>query len=127
MSCKRILVVDDSPTERMVLSALLTEHGHVVETACSGEEALARVMHTDTAPEVIIMDVVMPGINGYQATRQLSRDERTRRIPVILCTSKDQEADRVWGMRQGASGYLTKPVNPGQLLAAIAALPASHE
>jgi len=120
MTIKKILVVDDSPTERLALTELLTARGYQVVTADNGEDAIAR--SKSETPDLILMDVVMPGMNGYQATRTISRDELTRRIPIIMCTSKGQETDRIWGMRQGAFDYLVKPVDPNELLARIRAL-----
>lgn len=119
MPVKKIMVVDDSPTERMVLTELLSKNGYIVVTAESGLQAVdkARV----EMPDLIIMDVVMPGMNGYQATRTISRDETTRHIPIILCSSKDQQTDKIWGMRQGAHAYLVKPADHAELLAKIAA------
>jgi twitching motility two-component system response regulator PilH len=120
MPVKTILIVDDSPTERHVLSELLTGRGYIVSTADSGEAGMARAK--DLIPDLILMDVVMPGTNGFQATRALTRDTVTKDIPVILCTTKSQETDKIWGMRQGARDYVTKPVNHEELLAKIAAL-----
>ena len=117
---KKVLVVDDSPTERLVLSEILAKNGYTVLTAESGEEAIAKARAEK--PDLILMDVVMPGMNGYQATRTLTRDETTRSIPIIMCTSKNQETDRIWGMRQGALDYLTKPIDHATLLAKIGAL-----
>lgn len=112
-----ILIVDDSEAQREALSALMRARGHQVRTADSGESALELVRQQP--PEVILMDVVMPGMNGYQVTRKLTNDELTRRIPVILVTSRSLPTDRVWGMRQGAADYITKPVNEDALLAAV--------
>lgn len=120
MPIKTILVVDDSATERHVLTELLTRQGYQVTSACTGEEGVEKARKEQ--PNLIIMDVVMPGLNGYQATRTLTRDEVTKHIPVILCTSKGQETDRIWGLRQGAQDYIVKPVNANDLLAKIAAL-----
>jgi twitching motility two-component system response regulator PilH len=120
MPIKTILIVDDSPTERHVLTELLTANGFVVATEENAETGIARAR--ELQPDLILMDVVMPGTNGYQATRALSRDDATKNIPVILCTTKNQETDKIWGMRQGARDYVTKPVNHGELLAKIAAL-----
>ncbi len=120
MPIKKIMVVDDSATERLVLTDLLTRHGYVVVTADCGEQAIA--LSRQELPDLILMDVVMPGMNGYQATRTIAREEVTRHIPIIMCTSKDQETDKIWGMRQGAQDYLVKPIDPQALVAKIAAL-----
>lgn len=120
MPIKKILVCDDSPTERFVISDLLTKKGYQVINAESGEEGVAKAKAE--LPDLIIMDVVMPGLNGFQATRQISREETTKHIPVFMCTTKDQETDKIWGMRQGAKDYLVKPVNQAELLAKIASL-----
>ena len=120
MPVKKILVVDDSPTERHVLLELLTKNGYQVSTAESGEEGIEKAK--TELPDLILMDVVMPGLNGYQATRTLTRDEATKNIPIIVCTSKGQETDKIWGLRQGAIDYLIKPVNGDELLAKIAAI-----
>jgi twitching motility two-component system response regulator PilH len=120
MAIKNILVVDDSPTDRKYLTDLLSKQGYKVATAESAEEALAKVKQLN--PDLVLMDVVMPGQNGYQATRTLSKDEATKHIPIIICTTKGQETDKVWGMRQGARDYIVKPVNQADLLAKISAL-----
>ena len=121
MPVKRVLVVDDSPTERFFVVDLLSKHGFQVTTAENGEDGIAKAKAEK--PDLIIMDVVMPGLNGYQATRTLTRDDETKGIPVIVCTSKGQETDKIWGLRQGAIDYLVKPLNPEELLQRIAALP----
>ena len=120
MPIKNILVVDDSPTDRKQLTDMLAKHGYKVTTAESAEEALAKVKQIN--PDLVLMDVVMPGQNGYQATRALTKDEATKHIPVIICTTKAQETDKLWGMRQGARDYIVKPVNQADLLAKISAL-----
>ena len=120
MAIKHILVVDDSPTDRQYLSDILTKSGYKVSTAESAEDALAKVKQSP--PDLVLMDVVMPGQNGYQATRTLTKDEATKHIPVIICTTKGQETDKLWGMRQGARDYIVKPINPADLLAKISAL-----
>ena len=109
MAIKKVLVVDDSKTELMFLSDLLKKQGYEVATAENADEAY-RNLEADK-PDLILMDVVMPGQNGFQLTRALSRDPRYADVPVIMCTSKGQETDRVWGMRQGARDYVIKPVN----------------
>lgn len=121
MPIKKILVVDDSPTERFFVTDLLTKNGYQVITAENGEEGIAKAKAE--LPDLVIMDVVMPGLNGYQATRTLTRDEATKNIPVIVCTSKGQETDKIWGLRQGAMDYLVKPVKPEELLQKISLLP----
>jgi twitching motility two-component system response regulator PilH len=120
MPVKRVLIVDDSPTERFFLTDVLRKQGYEVVTAESGEEGVT--VAKQEKPDLILMDVVMPGLNGFQATRQLSRSPETASIPVIMCTTKGQETDRVWGMRQGAIDYLVKPVVAEELLAKIKAL-----
>ncbi len=120
MPVKTVLVVDDSPTERHVLVELLTRNGYQVITAENGEEGVEKAKKE--LPDLILMDVVMPGLKGYQATRTLTRDEATKHIPVIVCTSKGQETDRIWGLRQGALDYIVKPINGEDLLSKIAAL-----
>ncbi|MEZ7912252.1 MAG: response regulator [Propionivibrio sp.] len=120
MPINKILVVDDSPTERHVLVELLTRKGYQVLTAESGEEGIEKAKSEQ--PDLVLMDVVMPGLNGYQATRTLTRDDATKHIPVIVCTSKGQDTDKIWGLRQGAQDYMVKPINPEELLAKIAAL-----
>lgn len=120
MTINTILVIDDSPTDRHILSRMLTKSGYQVGTAESGEEGVLKIKQY--RPDLILMDVVMPGINGFQATRLLARDDETRHIPIILCTSKDQETDKIWGLRQGARAYITKPVKIEDLLQKINSL-----
>ncbi|HEX4024241.1 MAG TPA: response regulator [Steroidobacteraceae bacterium] len=109
-----ILIIDDSPTEVHVMQTALERHGYRTAIAADGAEGvrLARQMH----PDLIFMDIVMPGVNGYQATRVLVSDPDTRSIPIVMVTSKGQDADRVWGLKQGAVDYLVKPVSPDQLV-----------
>ncbi|MGB2816177.1 MAG: response regulator [Burkholderiaceae bacterium] len=120
MSVKKVLVVDDSPTERFFLTELLTKNGFAVSAAENAEEAMMKVKAI--VPDLILMDVVMPGQNGFQLTRALSKDPATQGIPIIMCTSKNQQTDRIWGLRQGARDYIVKPVKPEELLEKIAAL-----
>ena len=119
MSIHKILVVDDSKTELHHLSDLLGKRGYTVRTAENGEEAMRRL--EEEKPDLVLMDVVMPGQNGFQLTRAITRDPRFAGVPVILCTSKNQETDKVWGMRQGARDYIVKPVNADELIAKIKA------
>jgi len=120
MAIQKVLVVDDSKTELLYLSGILQKQGYEVRTAENAEEAMHRL--SEEKPDLILMDVVMPGQNGFQLTRTLSRDTNYADVPIIMCTSKNQETDRVWGMRQGASDYITKPVDVQELQAKIAAL-----
>jgi twitching motility two-component system response regulator PilH len=120
MAIKRILVVDDSATERHMLRGLLTSAGYDVISCENGEDAIVKARQVK--PDLILMDVVMPGLNGFQATRAISRDPVTKSIPVIMCTSKSQETDKIWGLRQGARDYVVKPVDRELLLAKIASL-----
>jgi twitching motility two-component system response regulator PilH len=119
MAIQNILVVDDSKTELHYLSDLLGKRGYTVRTAENGEEAMRRL--GEEKPDLILMDVVMPGQNGFQLTRAITRDPRFAGVPVIMCTSKNQETDKVWGMRQGARDYIVKPVNADELIAKIKA------
>jgi twitching motility two-component system response regulator PilH len=119
MPIQKILVVDDSKTELHYLSDLLGKRGFTVRTAENGEEAMRRL--AEEKPDLILMDVVMPGQNGFQLTRSITRDPRFADVPVIMCTSKNQETDKVWGMRQGARDYIVKPVNADELMAKIKA------
>jgi twitching motility two-component system response regulator PilH len=120
MPINKILVVDDSPTERHFLNDLLSKSGYQVVMAESGEEGVVKAKQE--MPDLVLMDVVMPGLNGFQACRALTKDDATKHIPVIMCTSKGQETDKVWGMRQGARDYVVKPVDQNELLKKISAL-----
>jgi twitching motility two-component system response regulator PilH len=113
----RILVVDDSPTESFRFREILQRHGHQVIEASNGADGVT--MSRTEKPDLVLMDVVMPGMNGFQATRQITRHPETSSIPVVIVSTKDQETDRVWGKRQGASDYLTKPVDETNLLRVI--------
>ena len=120
MQIKQILIVDDSKAEQIYLSELLTAEGFIALLASSADEAL-KMLET-ARPDLILMDVVMPGKNGFQLTRSLSNDPAYQDIPIILCTSKDQPTDRMWGLRQGARDYLVKPVQKMDLFAKIQAI-----
>lgn len=115
-----VLIVDDSKTELMFMTELLQRNGMTVRTAQSADDAFKRL--TEEKPDLILMDVVMPGQNGFQLTRAINRTPGYTEIPIIMCTSKNLETDRVWGMRQGARDYITKPVSETELLAKIKAL-----
>ena len=120
MSIQKVLVVDDSKTELLYMTNLLQKNGFAVKTAENAEEAFRRL--AEEKPDLILMDVVMPGQNGFQLTRAISRDPLYSDVPIIMCTSKNQETDRVWGLRQGARDYVTKPVEVTELMAKIKAL-----
>jgi twitching motility two-component system response regulator PilH len=109
------MIVDDSPTEVHVMKTALEKHGYQTLSASDGSECLT--LARKVRPDLIFMDIVMPGLNGFQTTRNLSRDPETKSIPVVMVTTKDQESDRVWGMRQGAVDYLVKPVDASDLVA----------
>ena len=119
MPIKSILIVDDSATDRQFLSELLAKNGFKVETAQNADEALTKARQL--RPDLVLMDIVMPGENGFQATRALSKDEATKKIPIIICTSKGQDTDKAWGMKQGARDYVVKPVVADELIAKIKA------
>jgi twitching motility two-component system response regulator PilH len=120
MTVKKILIVDDSPTDRQHLLNILGKQGYECVIAVNGDDGIQK--SKSEAPDLILMDVVMPGTSGFQATRTITRDAATKHIPVIICSSKSQETDRIWGMRQGARDYLIKPINAGDLCAKIKAL-----
>jgi twitching motility two-component system response regulator PilH len=115
-----ILIVDDSPTETHVLTALLEKNGFVVSTAASGEEGIEKAK--SEKPDLILMDVVMPGMNGFQAARSITNEPETSSIPIIIVSTKDQETDKMWGLRQGEKDYVTKPANEKELVGKINAL-----
>lgn len=120
MAIKNVLVVDDSKTELMFISDLLQKRGFTARTAENAEQAMQAL--AASKPDLILMDVVMPGQNGFQLTRAIARNPDYADIPIIICTSKNQETDRVWGLRQGARDYIAKPVDPAELFAKITAL-----
>jgi twitching motility two-component system response regulator PilH len=120
MLIHKVLVVDDSRTELLFLTGLLQKNGFAVKTAENADDAMRRL--EEEQPDLILMDVVMPGQNGFQLTRAIARNPQYASVPIILCTSKNQETDRVWGMRQGARDYIVKPVAEAELMAKISAL-----
>ena len=116
----RILIVDDSPSQLMGIKRIVEKLGHdalTAEDGAAGVDVARREL-----PDLILMDVVMPGLNGFQATRAITREEKTKHIPVIICTTKDQETDKIWGLRQGAKDYVTKPLQESELIEKIKAL-----
>lgn len=116
----RILIIEDSPTDTAVFTAMLQRNGHEVIAAGSAEDGIK--MAREHRPQLVLMDVILPGMNGFQATRALSRDEATAHIPVVIVSTKGMETDRVWGMRQGAKDYVVKPPAEADLIARIAKL-----
>lgn len=110
----KVLIIDDSPTEVHVIKSFLLKNNFEVVVAEDGESGMAVAL--EELPDVILMDVVMPGLNGFQATRALNKDEKTAHIPIIILTTKDTETDKIWGMRQGAADYIVKPVTEKDLL-----------
>ena len=120
MEAKKILVVDDSPTDLHILTEMLTKNGYTVVGAESGEESIE--LAKSEKPDLILMDIVMPGMNGFEATRAIARDPETASIPIVIISTKGQETDRVWGLRQGAKDYLVKPVDEQTLIGKIQSL-----
>lgn len=120
----RVLIIDDSPTDMQAIQGMLKKHGHECTFATNGEKGVASAK--ETQPDLILMDIVMPELNGYQATRRLTQDKETAHIPVVIISSKTQETDRVWGLRQGARAYICKPVNEEDLARVIAELAPAH-
>lgn len=116
----KILIIDDSPTDTRVFSNVLERNGFTVITADNAEDGVAAAK--SELPDLVLMDVILPGMNGFQATRALSRDPATQHIPVIIVSTKNMETDRVWGLRQGAKDYLVKPPSERELVGRIRAL-----
>lgn len=116
----RVMIVDDSPTDVQNIRSMLLKAGHQPIEASGGQDALDRIQKEK--PDLVIMDVVMPGVNGFQATRQLARDPLTTKIPILVVSSKSQESDRMWALRQGAKDYLVKPIKEAELLAKLKVL-----
>lgn len=120
MGMASVLIIDDSPTEVHVLTGMLRKHGFDVISAATGEDGIA--MAKGHKPDLILMDIVMPGLNGFQATRAINKDPATKDIPIIIVSTKGQETDKIWGLRQGASDYITKPATEVELITKIKAL-----
>jgi len=110
----KVLIIDDSPSEIIRFTSMLSPRGYIIQSVNSGEEGIVNAKKL--LPDLILMDVVMGGMNGFQATRHIKQDPATASIPIIMVTTKDQLTDRVWAERQGAAGYLTKPVDESKLL-----------
>jgi twitching motility two-component system response regulator PilH len=113
-------VVDDSPTDRYVLSGILEKNGFSVDTATNGDDAIEKIRAD--RPQLVLLDVVMPGKNGYQVTRQIARDPELRDLQIMMCSVKSQETDRIWALCQGACEYIVKPVDEQELLSKIDAI-----
>jgi len=113
----RVLVVDDSLTQRQIISDLLRDYGMTVAIARDGEEALDRV--SKYAFDLVVLDIVMPKMNGYEVCRRIKSDPKTKNVPVVMCSSKGEEFDRFWGMKQGADAYIAKPFNPSEFISTI--------
>ena len=114
---RKILVVDDSPSELLLMQKALEGRGYEILTAVDGEQALRQAV--EQHPDVIVLDVILPKKNGFQVCRQLKQGEATRGIKIIMVTSKTQDSDRFWGMKQGADEYITKPFEPKHLVASV--------
>lgn len=120
MAINTVLVVDDSPTDSHLLTEILKKNGFAVSTATNGQEAISKAK--SDKPDLILMDIVMPGMSGFEATRAISRDPETAAIPVIICSTKGQETDKAWGLRQGAKDYIVKPIVEKVLMEKIKSL-----
>ncbi len=120
MAIKSVLVVDDSATDTHLLSEMLKKNGYSVLIATSGEDGIAKAKKEK--PDLILMDIVMPGMSGFEATRIISKDPETASIPVIICSTKGQETDKAWGLRQGAKDYIVKPISEATLMQKIKSL-----
>lgn len=116
----RILIIEDSPTEAAVLTQLLEKNGHEVIASTSAEDGIDACKRE--RPDIVLMDLVLPGMNGFQATRTISRDEEIKHIPVLIVSTKGMETDKAWGMRQGARDYVVKPPQEADLIARVNAL-----
>lgn len=114
---KKVLIVDDSATERFILSQILVKMGFKVFEAGNGEEGVKK--SKEISPDLIIMDVLMPGLNGFQATREITKNDVLKNIPIIMCTSKNGDVDKMWGQKQGASAYVVKPVKENEIIKAV--------
>ncbi len=116
----RVLVVDDSMTQRQLMTTVLEDNGLTVSIASDGKEALEQLQSIQ--PDIVVLDVVMPGMNGYEVCRSIKKDPNTQNVPVVMCSSKSEDFDRYWGMRQGADAYINKPFEPQEFLATVQTL-----
>jgi twitching motility two-component system response regulator PilH len=112
-----VLVVEDSPTQRAMIKDLLKGSGLTVSEATDGVEALEQIFKS--CPDVVVLDIVMPRMNGYEVCRRLKADPKTEKVPVVMCSSKGEEFDRYWGMKQGADAYIAKPFQPTELIGTV--------
>jgi len=112
-----VLVVEDSVTQREMIEDLLKGSGLTVKTAGDGVEALEQIL--DNCPDIVVMDIVMPRMNGYELCRRIKTDPKTERVPIVMCSSKGEEFDRYWGMKQGADAYIAKPFQPQELVGTV--------
>ena len=113
----KVLVVDDSNTLREMISELLKENGLNIDVASNGVEALEKIQ--GNRPDLVVLDIVMPGMNGYELCRKIKADPKTQSVPVVMCSSKGEEFDRYWGMKQGADAYIAKPFHPKELVGTV--------
>lgn len=112
-----VLLVEDSQVQREMISNLLKDNGLKVTVACDGVEALEHIQRS--SPDLVVLDIIMPRMNGYEVCRRLKSDPRTKNVPVVMCSSKGEEFDRYWGMKQGADAYIAKPFQPVELIGTI--------
>ncbi|MGK7928503.1 MAG: response regulator transcription factor [Spirulina sp.] len=115
----KVLVVEDSLAQRQMISELLKSSGLTVEVASNGVEALDQINKKKYEPDIVVLDIVMPQMNGYELCRRLKADPKTKHVPVVMCSSKGEEFDRYWGMRQGADAYIAKPFQPKELIGTV--------
>ncbi|MBP0022092.1 MAG: response regulator [Cyanobacteria bacterium SBLK] len=115
----KVLVVEDSLAQRQMISELLKSSGLTVEVASNGVEALDQINKKQYEPDIVVLDIVMPQMNGYELCRRLKADPKTKHVPVVMCSSKGEEFDRYWGMRQGADAYIAKPFQPKELIGTV--------
>ncbi len=113
----KVLVVEDSPPQREMISSLLKDSGLSVTSAGDGIEALEQIQQD--RPDIVVLDIVMPRMNGYELCRRLKDNPKTKELPIVMCSTKGEEFDRYWGMRQGANAYIAKPFQPQELVSTV--------